>query len=113
VALGRHFPEISDVRILAGVDMVLAYRLEGVGGESHVHRVAGLVLEINGQAPKDPVYGGGLDLPKTPTAVETKTALHKQDKRFDLLAVQLSRGDKFFKFFFHCNFLQSIYLRHY
>jgi hypothetical protein len=30
-----------------------------------------------------------------------------------MLAVELSRGDEFFKFFFHCQFQQSINQRHY
>ena len=81
--------------------MVLGNGLEGFGGEGHVHGVAGLGLEINGEAGKNPVRGG--DFAETPTAMETKTALREKEKGFDVLAAELPCGDEFFKFFFHCN----------
>jgi hypothetical protein len=33
--------------------------------------------------------------------METKAALRQRQQGFDVLAVELSRGDQFFKFFFH------------
>ena len=105
---GGHFAEDAHIGNLAGVDMVLGNGLEGFGGEGHVHGVAGLGLEINGEAGENQVGRG--DFAETPTAMVTKSALGEKEQGFDLLAAELSGGDEFFKFFFHCNFQQSINL---
>ena len=95
----RHLPEPFEIRNLASEDMIGIDRLQRLGCEIKIHRMAGLVMEIDGETGKNRVHA--LNAPKSPASMHTKAILGQLYQWLDVLPGQLPGGDQFFKLFSH------------
>ncbi len=94
-----HLPQRLQVRSLAREDVVFGNGLEGFGGKSQIHRVAGLVLEVDHEAGKDGI--DRLDASKTPAPVHAKAGGGQLHQGVNVVSVQFPRRCHFLEFFFH------------
>ena len=95
----RHLPQRFQVRGLAGEDVVFGDRLERLGGEGQIHRVAGLVVKVDHEAGKDGIHR--LDAPESPAPMHAKAGVRQLNQGFDMMPLQLARCRHFLEFFSH------------
>src|SRR5215831_5655640 len=79
--------------------MVLRDWFEGFCRECQVHRVAQLVLKIDGEPRKNGIHR--LNFPKTPASVHAEAAVGQLNQGFDVVALQLACRRHFLEFFSH------------
>ena len=73
--------------------------MQGFRRKSQIHGVAGLVLEINGEAGENGIHR--FDPAEAPASMHAKAAIGQLHQRFDVVPFEFSRGRHFLKFFSH------------
>ena len=94
-----HLAQPFEVRRFLGENVLAGDGLERFRREAQVHRVAGLGLEINGEAYEDRVHR--LDFTEAPASMRAVAALGEQHERFDVVMVDLPCGGQFVELFSH------------
>lgn len=94
-----HLSQIFEVGSFARENVFFGDGLEGFGGESQIHRVSGLVGEIDGEAGKNSI--DSFYAAKSPASMHAKAASGELDQRINMMALQLPCGGHFLEFFSH------------
>ena len=89
----RHLSQGLEVGGLARQDVIARDRFERFRGKPQIHRMARLVLKINGQPREDRIHR--LDLAEAPASMHGEAALDQLQQRFDMLTADLSGGHQF------------------